>query len=182
MDPRKKKEKKSVKIKKKFFGWWGASIDLSSPAGLDMISEWMGSRPDANMTHLSIGGNDWLNLWGPGLAGTQYEAGLLAVIVNRVETIVDHIFSIRPAAQIMWSSYGFVRQLAKGTPAEINRVQIIMAELAAQLALTKPGLSFVDLLRHPVSRTFLTYFCRCGTTPRTPPCGHCTSPAYLGIT
>jgi hypothetical protein len=36
--------------------------------------------------------------------------------------------------------------------------------------------------RIQVPATFLTYFCLCGITPRTPPLGFSTSPLYLGIT
>ena len=126
---------------------WGTASSLSSSAGLAAITSWLNAWPDANIVHLSIGGNDWAweSGWTPDLAGTQEEADLLAAIMVDVETIADHIFSIRPGAQIMWSSYDFFRPNDLGTPTEVNTAHIKMAELGAQLAMTKPGLSFVDL-------------------------------------
>jgi len=127
-----------------FPGWVGTSRDLSSPMGLAGISEWLDARPEANIVHLSIGGNDWLQIWAPDWAGTQREADFFAGIVGRVEIIVHHIFYVRPDAQIMWSSYDYIRPIDLGTPTEVNLVQIKMGELAAQLASTTPGLSFVN--------------------------------------
>jgi len=126
---------------------WGTASSLSSPEGLAAITSWLNTWPDANIVHLSIGGNDWEweGGWTPDLAGTQEEAGLFTTVVGNVETIADHIFLIRPGAQIMWSSYDFFRPNTLGTPTEVNTAHIKMAELGAQLAMTKPGLSFVDL-------------------------------------
>ena len=126
--------------------YWGYAYQLSSPEGLDMISTWLDAWPDTNIVHLSIGANDMGESWTPAMAGTQQEANLLTVIMQDVETIVDHIFTIRPDVQILWSSYDFFRPLRNRTPAEMNAIYIAMAERSAQLAMTRqPGLTFVDL-------------------------------------
>jgi lysophospholipase L1-like esterase len=126
--------------------YWGYAYQLSSPAGLDKISAWFNLWPDTNIVHLSIGANDMGESWTPAMAGTQQEARLLTEIMRDVETIVDHIFAIRPDVHILWSSYDFFRPLRNTTPSENNAIYIAMAERAAQLALTRqPGLTFVDL-------------------------------------
>jgi hypothetical protein len=126
--------------------FWGRAKRLSSPNGLDAIAKWLDDWPDTIIMYLSIGGNDWTAQWTPALIGTQEEVDLFTEIVGDVETIVDHIFSIRPDVQILWPSYDFTRPFDLGTPTEINAVQIQMAELAMQLAMAKSGLNFVDLM------------------------------------
>ena len=126
--------------------YWGYAYQLSSPEGLDRISSWLDAWPDTNFVHLSIGANDMGESWTPAMAGTEQEARLLTVIMQDVETIVDHIFAIRPDVQILWSSYDFFRPLRNRTPAEMNAIYIAMAERSAQLAISRqPGLTFVDL-------------------------------------
>ena len=121
------------------------AFTLSDTAGLDAITSWLSQQPEANIVHLSIGANDWFNFWTQELIGTQAEADLLAGIVDNVETVVDHILSIRPDAQIFWSSYDFFRPLQLATPAEINALQINLADRASQLAMTRqPELTFGD--------------------------------------
>ena len=132
-----------IKVETRLFAH--TAFDLSSPAGLDSISAWLDAWPDANIVHLSIGANDWFNTWTLDSAGTQAEASLFADIVGWVERAVDHIFSIRPDAQVMWSSYDFFRPINLAPPTEINRIHITLADLASKLALTWPGLSFVNL-------------------------------------
>jgi hypothetical protein len=119
---------------------------LSSPEEIDRIAGWLNAWPDTSIVHLSIGGNDWGNNWTPDMAGTQEEADLFAAVVNDVETIVDYTLSIRPDVQIVWPSYDFGRPSDGATPTENNTAEIQMAELAAQLAMTKPGLNFVDIV------------------------------------
>lgn len=118
---------------------------LALPEKIGRISTWLDDWPDTIIVHLSIGGNDW-NSWTPDMAGTQEEADLFAAIVENVEAIADYIFSIRPDVQIVWSSYDFTRPNDQGTPTELNALTIKMAELATQLAMTKPGLSFADIV------------------------------------
>jgi hypothetical protein len=119
---------------------------MASPEKLGRISTWLELWPDTNIVHLSIGGNDWNN-WTSDMADTQEEAELLAAIMVDVETVVDYIFSIRPDVQVVWASFDFGRpNLRQGTPTELNAFEIKLDELAAQLAMTKPGLNFVNVV------------------------------------
>ena len=128
-------------------GIWdkGEARQLGSPDGLNYVSILLSNRPDTIIVHLQIGGNDWLRIgWTPAWS-SQMENNLIEDIIQDVETVVDHILSLRPDIQILWSSYDFFRPINRGTPAEVNGFQIRMAEQMAQFALTKPGLSFVDV-------------------------------------
>ena len=119
---------------------------LASPEKIGRISTWLEEWPDTSIVHLSIGGNDW-NDWTSNMADTQREAELFAEIVANVETIVDYIFSIRPDVRIAWSSYDFGRPDERmGTPTELNSAEMRRDDLAEQLAMTKPGLSYVNIM------------------------------------
>ena len=110
------------------------AANLSSPSGLSNISNSLAANPDADLVHLSIGGNDFLAQWSSSLNPAQ-EAVLFAAILADVETIVDHILSVRPGAFILWSSYDYPRPLPPlGTPTELNAASLTLAGLAQALA------------------------------------------------
>lgn len=138
--------------------FWGLAARLGSPEGLGFITQELSLRPELDIVHLSIGVNDvhcsligstCVTNWNPAMAGSQNEADILATITNDVESIVDHILSIRPEVQIFWAGGDWVRPRNPvsqyGTPAEHNAVHIKQSELAEQLANRKPGLSYLDL-------------------------------------
>jgi hypothetical protein len=113
---------------------------------LNDISTWLDERPDVTVVQMSIGANDWLGSgWEPSWADSAQERSLIAGIIRNVEIGVDHIFSLRPDIQILWSSSDFPRPINRGTPVQINTFLITFAEQRALFAATKPGLSFVDL-------------------------------------
>jgi len=124
----------------------GQSSQMRSGSRLDDIATWLRERPDATVVQISIGGNDMAaSNWRPSWAGTVAEKNLIQGIIGNVEVVVDHIFSLRPGIQVLWSSYDFPRPYRLGTPLEINTFWITFAEQAAQFAATKPGLSFANL-------------------------------------
>jgi hypothetical protein len=59
--------------------------------------------------------------------------------------MADHVLSLRPDLQILWSSYDFPRPVNNGSPLEINTFLITFAERLSQFAMSKPGVSFVDV-------------------------------------
>jgi len=122
------------------------TAQMASPTGLAEITAWLDERPDVTVVQMSTGANDWEESgWSALWAGKAEEANLFAGIVNHVETIVDHIFSVRPGIRVLWSSYDFPRPLAKETPFFINSFLTRLAEQMSQFADHKPGVSFVDM-------------------------------------
>jgi hypothetical protein len=124
----------------------GTSSHMRTTARLNDITEWLDERLDVIVVQINIGGNDWSNSdWTPSWANTASERSLIEGIIQNVEIVVDHIFSLRPDIQILWKSFEFPRPISRGTPVEINNFQITMDKQRAQFAATKPGLSFVDV-------------------------------------
>jgi len=127
------------------------SSDLASLTGLADISAWLDEYPDVTVVQISTGENDWEEtFWEPYWAGTQQEDDLFADITNNVATVVDHIRSLRPDVQILWSGYDFPRPIPLSSnsyrnPAITNAFLIRLAEQMKLLAMATPGLSFVDL-------------------------------------
>lgn len=120
------------------------AADLSNASGLSYISSSLSFYPDADLVHLSIGGLDFLSQWSSSLTPAQEQA-LFQSIVDDVETIVDHILSIRPEARVFWSGYTYPRPLGTGTPAEMNAAGAALNDLASQLADEKgESLTFGD--------------------------------------
>jgi hypothetical protein len=138
--------------------FWGLAARLASSEGLAFITKELNLRPSVDIVHLSSGVNDVHCLliasncrvnWDPSMKGTGAEANILATIMVNVETIVDHIFSIRPNIRVFWAGDDFVRPRSPtskyGTPAEHNAVHIKQAALAQQLASRKAGLTYLHL-------------------------------------
>lgn len=130
----------------------GTAAILHSQAVLDDISTWLDERPDVTFVQLSIGANDWEAWgWAEGSWSSEYENSQIdQYIINPVNVVVDHILSLRPSIQILWSSYDFPRPYERefrnpGTPFGVNTFLLKMSSRIEQFAATKPGLSFVDI-------------------------------------
>lgn len=125
------------------------ATSLDTPQGFADIESWLNRWPDANFIYLRIGANDWLCCWRPDMIGTQEEADLFASIITHTNNVVDHIFSIRPEARILWSSIDFLRPHppAWGTPTEQNAGVMKEAGLAEVYVKDKdPRLEYVNLI------------------------------------
>jgi hypothetical protein len=124
----------------------GQSWQMRTPEQLTAISAWLDERPDVSIVQITIGGNDWLGSgWTPFQAGTAAETNMIAGIIKNVEIVVDHILSLRPGIQILWSSYDFPRPVNIGKPPEVNAFIVRMTEQMEQFAMTRPNLSVVNL-------------------------------------
>jgi lysophospholipase L1-like esterase len=120
------------------------AANLSSASGLQHISNSLASNPDADLVHLSIGGNDFLGQWNASFTPAQ-ENALFQAILADVEAIVDHILSVRPGVRIFWSSYDYPRPLPLGTPTQVNAAGARFAVAAEALAEAKgAGLTHGD--------------------------------------
>jgi lysophospholipase L1-like esterase len=120
------------------------AANLSSTSGLQHITDSLAANPDADLVHLSIGGNDFLGQWNSGFTTAQ-EIALIQAIAVDVEIIVDHILSVRPGVQILLSSYDYPRPLPIGTPTEVNAIGTIAGAAFFALADTKgAGLTYAD--------------------------------------
>lgn len=133
---------------------WGKACTLMSPEGLNRVEAWIGQYPELDIVHFSLGGNDILDNWAPA-AGLKAEDELVDQIAACMEGIFDHILSISPEMQLVWSSYDYLRPIFSGpwtwtgtvTPQQVNRIFDRLANVAAQLAETKgPNIHTVDIV------------------------------------
>lgn len=126
--------------------------DLAKPFYLAPILSWLTDHPDTNIVHITIGSNDWEwgnngspgTYWVPSWAGTEKEVEMCSNIAKWIETAVDQILSIRPGMQVVWTGYDFFRPLDVGTPAQRNATLIMCADMAKEIAQSKPRLKYVD--------------------------------------
>jgi lysophospholipase L1-like esterase len=118
--------------------------DLAKPAGLQSISDALAAHPETIAVHLSIGGNDFLGAWNASLTPAQEDA-LFEAILDDIDTIVQHVLSLRPDVQVLQPSYDYPRPLPLGTPLEVNTASEQLAARIQALADATPGMSFESL-------------------------------------
>ncbi|MCP3986622.1 MAG: PEP-CTERM sorting domain-containing protein [bacterium] len=121
----------------------GGDTAANLATNLGFITSTLAANPDSDLIHLSIGGNDFLGAWHAGLSPAQQDA-LFAAIITDTQTIVNHILSARPNANILWSSYDTPRPLASGTPTQVNAAAAEMTVAAQALADATAGLTYGD--------------------------------------
>jgi len=109
------------------------AANINTPAWLQQITEALQDNPDAEIVHLSLGGNDFLGNWNAFLSQAQ-EDQLVDSILEDIGSIVDHILEQRPGMRIYWSSYDFPRPLIIGQPVEVNNASLRFSERAQALA------------------------------------------------
>jgi len=108
---------------------------------LSSITDRINAHPDADIVWLSIGGNDMLaGALGGGytnLLSAEQKSALYATITGNVQTVVNHILSLRPNIQIMIEGYDAINvwDLPNGTAA--NNVR-------ANLGIVKSGNVYLD--------------------------------------
>lgn len=120
-----------------FMGGTAAQMATMLPSITDRIN----AHPDADIVWLSIGGNDMLaGALGGGytnLLTAEQKSALYATITGNVQTVVNHILSLRPNIQVMIEGYDAINvwDLPNGTAA--NNVR-------ANLGIIKSGNVFLD--------------------------------------
>ena len=118
--------------------------DLSKNPGLQSITNALAAHPDVVAVHLSIGGNDFLGAWTASLTPAQEDA-LFDAIVADVDTIVQHVLTLRPDVPLLQPSYDYPRPIPNGTPLEVNAAAEDLASRIQLLAGGIPGMTFENL-------------------------------------
>ncbi len=107
--------------------------NINTPAWLQKITTALQENPDADVVHLSLGGNDFLYHW-TAFTSPAAEEQLIDGILEDISAIVDHILQQRPGIRIFWSSYDFPRPLIIGTPQQVNNASQRFSARAQALA------------------------------------------------
>jgi hypothetical protein len=124
--------------------YWGGPRNFDSPEGRQAITGWLGQWPDATTIYMQMGQNNWLCCWDTGMIGTQEESDLFASIIEHMDNVVEYILSIRPGIAIWWTAGEYFRPHFLGTPPQINANHDRLADLAEELAQSRPELNFLD--------------------------------------
>lgn len=125
------------------------SMDLSSINQLNRTTNTLNDHPNADLILLSIGGVERLYNLDESMTPQQITE-FLEGIVSRVQTIVDHILSVRPEAQILHHNYDYPRPLDDfregvdvGSPSTINGVMHEYFDLVSEYAENNDQLTVV---------------------------------------
>ncbi|MFI4870697.1 MAG: GC-type dockerin domain-anchored protein, partial [Phycisphaerales bacterium JB061] len=116
-----------------------ASSDPS--IGLPYIESVLNANPDAQIAHLSIGGNDLFD----GILFINNDSivnELLNRVVGDTETIVRHMLQVRPDIEVYHSGYDFLQPILFFDPARVNEVMLDLDSRLAALADTIPGYTY----------------------------------------
>ncbi|MFI4893566.1 MAG: GC-type dockerin domain-anchored protein [Phycisphaerales bacterium JB058] len=109
--------------------------------GLPYIENVLLANPDAQIVHLSIGGNDLFD----GILFINNDAivnSLLTRVVDDTEDIVLHMLSVRPDVEVFQSGYDFLQPILFFDPARVNEVMLDLDSRLYALADTIPGYSY----------------------------------------
>jgi len=110
----------------------------SSTNGLPYITSVLNANPDAELVHLSIGGNDAL---------AQLSAPSWSSIYDDIATIVNHILSIRPDIQVYHTTYDYFPASVSGVGLTHQQANTLFAPGATEgqlLADATPRMTFYD--------------------------------------
>ena len=116
-----------------------ASSDPS--IGLPFIAATLAANADAQIVHLSIGGNDLFD----GILFINNDSvvnALLDRVVGDTETIVQEILSMRPDVEVYHSGYDFLQPILFFDPARVNEVMLDLDSRLLALADTIPGYTY----------------------------------------
>jgi lysophospholipase L1-like esterase len=86
--------------------WWAQSANLA------LITAELNANANLDIVHLSMGGNDFLagqsaGGWYKGMGSTA-EENLMDAIKANIDTVIQHILSVRPTASIVICSYDYI--------------------------------------------------------------------------
>jgi len=112
--------------------------------GLPYITDVLTTNSDANLVHLSIGGNDLLGSWNPAFTPSQEDA-LHQAIYDDITTVANHILSIRPDIQIYHPTYDYL-PATTFDPLRFNPVLDSGSVFAQTLADSLPRMTFHNSL------------------------------------
>ncbi|NOY41602.1 MAG: SGNH/GDSL hydrolase family protein [Planctomycetes bacterium] len=122
-----------------FGGETASDMSSASPSrGLPYITSVLNANPDAELVHLSIGGNDAL---------AQLSAPSWSSIYDDISTIVNHILSIRPDIQVYHTAYDYFPASISSFGLNYEQANAIFAPGATEgqlLADATPRMTFYD--------------------------------------
>lgn len=100
---------------------------------LKKIDEQLAAYPTIDIVHVSLGGNDYLQKWGPKMPLEERDK-LFNDVRDDIEAVVKHILGIRPNVRVAIVEYDYVNATRKGsTIPELNQAGQILAHMKMEM-------------------------------------------------
>jgi lysophospholipase L1-like esterase len=80
------------------------TVDFLQQGKQDEIEQQLDNRPEIDIVHLSIGGNDVLGSWNTNMTQQQTDS-IKNEVKDSIIAVIDFIQSVRPGIQVVWSGY-----------------------------------------------------------------------------
>jgi len=138
------------------------AAEWAGPEGLGLLSDEIAANPSLEVIQITLGGNDILagesdGGWFVGM-GEVAQAALFARIASDIATVVDHVLAADPDLRVVLSAYdypnfvdgsplvcaGLWSDLGLPTPREINTASVGFDAVIAELAASRPRVTFVS--------------------------------------
>lgn len=136
--------------------------DWTAPERLQQIADALTANPDIDTVQLTLGGNDFLDVWHTGMS-PEDEAALMVQIADRLDQIASFILAQRPDIEIVLSFYDYPNffdtqgslawtfacgplwsDLGQPAPTVLNIAARAFEDVYAELALENPRIHHIS--------------------------------------
>lgn len=117
------------------------AADMVTASGLAELTSDLNANLDAKVVHLIIGGNDFLGGWSPFLSPSE-EQDLFDSILNDVQTIANHINTVRPDVETFHMGYEYPQPMPPIPVPTIN--QAILTVSSRQESIVAPNYTYIE--------------------------------------
>ncbi len=152
------------------FGIYGESTTESGSTAenwkqgsyLQLIEQALDTYPDIDTVQLTVGGNDFLDVWHTGMTETEIETLTNAILFD-LNLIVDYILNRDPGIEVLLSLYDYPnfrdtlggmggwfaceprwQDMGQPTPLQLNTVAVDLVESIADIATANHRVHYVD--------------------------------------
>ena len=138
------------------------AFDWKQAGYLQLIDAALDNYPDIDTVQLTVGGNDFLNVWHTGMTPAEIETLTNATLFD-LQLIIDYILSRDPGIEILLSLYDYPnfrdtlgglggwfaceprwQDMGQPTPQQLNTAAIGLIESIATIAFSNPRIHYVD--------------------------------------
>lgn len=138
------------------------AFDWKQASYLQLIDDALETYPDIDTVQLTVGGNDFLDVWHTGMTAAEIET-LTAAILFDLGLIIDYILGRDPGIEILLSLYDYPnfrdtlgglggwfaceprwQDMGQPTPLQLNQAAIGLVESIANIAAQQSRVHFVD--------------------------------------
>lgn len=138
------------------------AFDWKQGSYLQLIDAALDTYPDIDTVQLTVGGNDFLDVWHTGMTEAEIETLTNAILFD-LGLIIDYILNHRPDIEVLLSLYDYPNfrdtlgglggwfacgprheQMGEPTPLQLNTVAVDLVEAIADIATANHRIHYVD--------------------------------------